>query len=97
MSILQPWIFREVKYQVLGNWVKQMLIQNLGIMCRLKEFATQQHSRTNENRLLSILLIFVIRHGKSGTVFTSYLQNVTEALLELGYKAAGLDCLMNIW
>lgn len=43
-----------LKHQVLGNWLKQMLIQNLEIMCRLTEFAAHQHSRVNE-ALLSVL------------------------------------------
>lgn len=43
-----------LKHQVLRNWLKQMLIQNLEIMCRLAEFATHQRSRVNE-ALLSVL------------------------------------------
>lgn len=70
-----------------------MLIQNLEIMCRLKEFATHQHSRANE-----ALLSFFPDICHLALSFTTYLLNVTKALPELGYKAAGLGSLLiNIW
>lgn len=70
-----------------------MLIQNLEIMCRLKEFAAHRIAEQMK-RCCLFSQPFALRNGKSGTVLHNLLKNVIEALPMLGYKAVGPGSLL---